>query len=211
MKNSPLTVLSIILFTFITKTLRAANTPVLDLTGEMVVTGTEYYMLGIFEGPVIYGGLNLYNGLSNTCPLDVIQEQWEILKGLPLIFSYPNDRRGSVVYESTDLNIKFSAAESTCFQPTVWRVGDYDNLTGQWFITGDGIEGNPGAQTLESWFKFQRGNVNAYKISHCPAVCSSCVSLCSAVGIYLGDGIRRLALSHIPFSIVLVKGSNATN
>lgn len=211
MTNSLLLVLSFVLFAFLTKPFQAENIPVIDFTGDKVVTGTAYYMRGLFDGPATFGGLNLYFGRNNTCPLDVIQEQYDFLRGLALIFSYPNDKQGSVVYESTDLNIKFSEAESVCRQSTVWRVGNYDNVTGQWPITADGVEGNPGAQTLENWFKFERGDVDAYKISHCPSVCNSCVGLCSDVGIYSGDGTRRLGLSHTAFSLVFVKGSNSTD
>ncbi|KAJ0106105.1 hypothetical protein Patl1_19286 [Pistacia atlantica] len=51
------------------------------------------------------------------------------------------------------------------------------------------------------------GNTNSYKIVHCPKVCDSCVSLCSEVGLYEIDGVRRLAIKGDRiFSIVFIKG-----
>ncbi|KAJ0106109.1 hypothetical protein Patl1_19282 [Pistacia atlantica] len=204
--KSPRLEFSFLFFAFITKQLSAATIPVLDFTGEKLLTGTEYYILSTFQDPAkICSGLNIFNGTSKTCPLNIIQEQLEFQKGVALTFSHADDQEG-VVYKSLDLNIKFSTAESICSQPTVWRVGDFEISTGQWFITGNGVERNPGAQTLESWFKLEKNSVNTYKIRHCPSVCSSCVSLCSDVGIYSGGGVKRLALSHTPLAITFIKG-----
>ncbi|KAJ0043623.1 hypothetical protein Pint_17665 [Pistacia integerrima] len=173
--KSPRLEFSFLFFAFITKQLSAATIPVLDFTGEKLLTGTEYYILSTFQDPSkICSGLNIFNE--------------------------------GVVYESLDLNIKFSTTESICSQPTVWRVGDFEISTGQWFITGNGVERNPGAQTLENWFKLEKNSVNTYKIRHCPSVCSSCVNLCSDVAIYSGGGVKRLALSHTPLAITFIKG-----
>ncbi|KAJ0049390.1 hypothetical protein Pint_16623 [Pistacia integerrima] len=206
MKCTPLLELSFIFFAFITEQLSATNTPVLDFTGENVLTGTEYNILTTSqESARTCSGLSLFNGESKTCPLNVIQEQLEFLKGTALTFSHAHDHEG-VVYESLRLNIKFSTTECICGQSTVWRIGNFDDSTGQWFITGGGIEGNPGAQTMQSWFKIEKASTHAYKISHCPSVRNSCVSLYGDVGIYSGGGVRRLALSHTPLSVIFVKG-----
>ncbi|KAJ0106110.1 hypothetical protein Patl1_19283 [Pistacia atlantica] len=183
MKCTPLLELSFIFFAFITEQLSATNTPVLDFTGENVLTGTEYYILTTSQESARTCGFSLFNGESKTCPLNVIQEQLEFLKGTALTFSHAYDQE-------------------------VWRIGNFDDSTGQWFITGGGIEGNPGAQTMQSWFKIEKASAHAYKISHCPSVCNSCVSLYSDVGIYSGGGVRRLALSHTPLSVIFVKESS---
>ncbi|XP_031263037.1 21 kDa seed protein-like [Pistacia vera] len=206
----PLLAISFLVFAFIAKSIQGLpknNEPVLDSTGEKVVTSADYFLLPAIPTPGGGGGggLNLFAGKNMTCPLiNVIQEHFDLLKGLPMKFSNAKEEEG-VVYASTDINIKFSAAESLCSQETVWKVNDYDKRTGQWFITNDGVAGNPGVETLENWFKIEKVGLNVYKLAHCPSVCASCVTLCSGVGFYPIDGIRRLALSRFPLAVMLVK------
>ncbi|PPR99062.1 hypothetical protein GOBAR_AA21617 [Gossypium barbadense] len=66
--------------------------PVLDISGQELRTGIDYYIL----------------------------PQQEVSNGLPLTFSPVNVTQG-VVRVSTDLNIKFSAA-SICVQTTLWTL-----------------------------------------------------------------------------------------
>ncbi|XP_044465875.1 kunitz trypsin inhibitor 5-like [Mangifera indica] len=205
--KSPLLQLSLLFFAFIEKQyLSATTTPVLDFTGKKVLSGTEYYILSTFQDSKNCVGLNLSDGTTKTCPMNVIQENLEFQKGVALTFLHVVDQEDGVVYESLDLNIKFSSVKIACGQPTAWRVGDFENSTGQWFITADGVEGDPGARTLESWFRFEKNSENTYKIRHCPSVCRSCVTLCSDVGVYSGDGLKRLALSQTPMAITFIKG-----
>ncbi|XP_031263033.1 kunitz trypsin inhibitor 5-like [Pistacia vera] len=179
--------------------------PLLDVNGEKLLTGAPYYIVSAIRGGG-GGGLSLFPS-KTLCPLDVIQQNLDTNRGQSLLFSPATQNEEEVLYESTDLNIKFSTPASICFQPTVWRVDNYDSSTGQWFITTNGVEGNPGAETLQNWFKFEMvGNTNSYKIVHCPKVCDSCVSLCSEVGLYEIDGVRRLAIKgERIFRIVFIK------
>ncbi|MFG1552229.1 Kunitz family serine protease inhibitor, partial [Staphylococcus aureus] len=137
------------------------------------------------------------------CPLDVFQEGSDLRRGSLLRFStYANT---STIYEAMDLNVKFSKETKVrCNEPTVWKVDNYDESRGQWFITTGGVEGNPGPQTLQNWFKFEKiGDFSGmYKIVHCPSVCESCVHLCSNVGVS-HDNNRRLALSDFQFLVVI--------
>ncbi|KAK0588456.1 hypothetical protein LWI29_001266 [Acer saccharum] len=96
------------------------------------------------------------------------------------------------------------------FSPVNNTVDEENYVT--WFITTNGAVGNPGAQTLESWFKFEKVDGNTYKIKYCPSVCETCVSICSDVGIYFGNGGRRLALSKTrPFLVSILKAEDASN
>ncbi|PON57758.1 Proteinase inhibitor I3, Kunitz legume [Parasponia andersonii] len=83
------------------------------------------------------GGLTLAATRNKSCPLDVVQEQFEVSSGLPLTF-FPVNPRESVVRLSTDLNIKFSAA-TICVQSTVWKLDSFNELLGQWFVTTGGV------------------------------------------------------------------------
>ncbi|KAL5813643.1 hypothetical protein ACOSQ4_024284 [Xanthoceras sorbifolium] len=184
MKSSSLAFSFTFLFlAFITKPLSAAAPePLVDIRGEKVRTGTTYQIVS-----ALYGG-----------------------GGLPFFFSPINstaiDPR-SYVYDSTDLNIIFGPSPfKICNKPKVFKVDSYDESTGQWFITSNGAIGNPGPQTLHSWFKFEKVNGKTYKIKYCPSVCESCVSLCSYVGIYYDDRLlRRLVISEHPFLVNIYK------
>uniref|UniRef100_A0A2N9F5V6 Uncharacterized protein n=1 Tax=Fagus sylvatica TaxID=28930 RepID=A0A2N9F5V6_FAGSY len=124
----------------------------LDLAGEKLRTGVDYYILPVIRGRG--GGLTLASTRNKTCPLDVVQEQHEISNGLPLTFSSVNPKKG-VVRVSTDLNIKFSAA-TICVQSTVWKLDKFDESTRQWFVTTGGVEGNPGRETTSNWYKIEK-------------------------------------------------------
>ncbi|PIN08469.1 hypothetical protein CDL12_18960 [Handroanthus impetiginosus] len=87
------------------------------------------------------GGLTLASTGNETCPLSVVQEQLEVKNGLPLTFRPLNSKNG-VVRVSTDQNIKFSVG-SICVQSIVWKLDSHYELTGQYFITTGGLEGNP--------------------------------------------------------------------
>ncbi|KAH9724954.1 Kunitz trypsin inhibitor 5 [Citrus sinensis] len=133
---------------------------------------------------------------------NVVQEQHSFKNGLPVTFSPVNPKKG-VVRESTDLNIKFDAATS-CAQSTVWKLDNFDAVLGQWLLTTGGVEGNPGPRTMRNWFKIEKF-FGDYKLVYCPSVCNFCRGLCRDVGIFINGGVRRLALSDVPFKVVFKK------
>ncbi|MBA0571669.1 hypothetical protein Golob_002048 [Gossypium lobatum] len=176
----------------------AAPDPVLDISGKMLRTGNDYYILPVFRGRG--GGLTLASTGNETCPLHVVQEQLEVSNGLPVTFSPFNIKKG-VIRVSTDHNIKFSAA-TICVQSTVWKLANFDDSTRQWFLTCGGVEGNPGRQTIDNWFKIEK-HEDDYKLVFCPTVCDFCKVMCRDVGVFIDDaGVRRLALSDVPFKIM---------
>ncbi|KAH9724956.1 Kunitz trypsin inhibitor 5 [Citrus sinensis] len=175
--------------------------PVLDISSKQLRAGSKYYILPVTKGRG--GGLTLAGRSNNkTCPLDVVQEQHSFKNGFPVTFSPVNPKKG-VVRESTDLNIKFDAATS-CAQSTVWKLDNFDAAFGQWLVTTGGVEGNPGPRTMRNWFKIEKF-FGDYKLVYCPSVCNFCRGLCRDVGIFINGGVRRLALSDIPFKVVFKK------
>ncbi|XP_016512642.1 kunitz trypsin inhibitor 5-like [Nicotiana tabacum] len=181
----------------------AAEAPpaVIDIAGKKLRTGVDYYILPVVRGRG--GGLTLDSTGNESCPLDaVVQEHHEIKNGLPLTFTPVNPKKG-VIRESTDLNIKFSAA-SICVQTTLWKLDDFDEATGKYFITIGGNEGNPGRETISNWFKIDKFERD-YKLVYCPTVCNFCKVICKDVGIFIQDGTRRLALSDVPFKVMFKK------
>ncbi|KAK0578887.1 hypothetical protein LWI29_017758 [Acer saccharum] len=207
MKPTLLILISFFIFAFVTKaplvvTADALPDPVLDINGEKLLAGTDYYILPVVRGRG--GGLTLASTGNETCPLDVVQERNEVENGLPVIFSPVNIKKG-VVRLSTDQNIKFNAS-TICIQSTVWKLDSHDDSLGQWFVTTGGVEGNPGRETTSNWFKIEKFD-DDYKLVFCPSVCDICKVLCRDIGIYIDQatGIRRLALSDTPFKVMFKK------
>lgn len=203
--NTPFVIaISFLLLAFATKPLVGRPDPLLDINGNEVEASRDYYLVSVIRGAG-GGGLTLYRGRNELCPLDVIQLSSDLQKGTRLRFAAYNNT--SIIHEAVDLNVKFST-ETSCNEPTVWRVDNYDPSRGKWFITTGGVEGNPGAQTLQNWFKLERVGTDqgTYKIVHCPSVCKSCVFLCNDVGV-AHDYRRRLALTagnERVFGVVIV-------
>ncbi|XVF41517.1 hypothetical protein PTKIN_Ptkin01aG0285900 [Pterospermum kingtungense] len=163
--------------------------PVLDISGQELQRGTDYYILPVVRGRG--GGLTLASTGNETCPLDVVQAQQEVSNGLPLTFSPVNVDDG-VVRVSTDMNIKFSAA-TICAQSTVWKLENDESIQ-KLIVTTGGVEGNPGRETLSNWFQIQKFE-DDYKLVFCPGVCDTCRPVCGDLGVFVDeDGIRRLAL-----------------
>ncbi|KAI8540793.1 hypothetical protein RHMOL_Rhmol08G0012500 [Rhododendron molle] len=180
-KTSPLLYfLPLIIFVFSTFTTNptkflvavdSAPNPVLDVEGNELRKGIDYYVLPVIRGNS--GGLTLSSTSNATtaCPLDVVQEQREVDYGLPLTFSPVNPKKG-LIRVSTDTNIKFSVA-IVCVRSTVWRLDGYDESVGKSFVTAGGIEGDPGRETISNWFRIDEYEGD-YKLVFCPMVCNIC-------------------------------------
>ncbi|KAK2662927.1 hypothetical protein Ddye_001504 [Dipteronia dyeriana] len=208
MKSSVLTLsLSFLFFALLTKPLSGHPDPLLDLDGEKVEAGWAYYIISAIRGAG-GGGLTLSFNRNGLCPLDVTQHSLDLFRGYPMFFfptNYSSENRG-YVHESMDVNILFYANIINCNEPMVWKVDNYDEKRGAWFITTNGVIGNPGPLTMKNWFKFVKIG-DAYKIVHCPSdVSGSTVNLCSDVGINFVGNVRHLALtSGQPFRFRFVK------
>ena len=151
--NTPfVAAISFLLLSFATKPLVAHPDPLVDANGNEVEASRDYYVVSLISGAG-GGGLTLFRGRNELCPLDVIQLSSDLRRGTRLRFAAYNNTR--IIHENVDLNVRFST-ETRCNEPTVWKVDNYDPSRGKWFITTGGIEGNPGAQTLKNWFKFER-------------------------------------------------------
>ncbi|CAI9273381.1 unnamed protein product [Lactuca saligna] len=98
------TLLLLLLSTFSLSMGQPSPTQVRDLDGNLVRSGTEYYILPVIRG--MGGGLILASTRNDSCPLDVVQANKEVYNGMPLTFIPVNPKK-SVIRESTDLNIIF--------------------------------------------------------------------------------------------------------
>ncbi|XP_012457838.1 21 kDa seed protein [Gossypium raimondii] len=171
----------------------ATNEPVLDTDGNEVQTGTEYYVVSAIWGAG-GGGLALGWPSENPCP-EVVAQSRSGDDGIPVIFSNLDSNDG-VVRLSSDINIEFIPLRPRlCPTTTVWKVDDYDHSAGKWWVITDGVTGNPGANTLTSWFRIEKGGALGYKLKYCPAVCGTCPALCNEIERGFDGEMVRLALS----------------
>ncbi|CAI0544525.1 unnamed protein product [Linum tenue] len=206
MKSTMLLIASFFLVAALTMKLpvsfAASPVAVTDVDGTPLRSGLNYFILPSVSGNG--GGVALDRTKTKKCPLSVFQDDYELSKGLSVVFLPVNTKPGYTVQTSTDLNIEFTA-ETACDEATVWKVESYDDDVKQWFIGTGGIEGKPGPRTVENWFKIAKFGGN-YKIVYCPSVCKSCKVTCKDVGIYEDeDGKKRLALSDDPMIVKFMK------
>nr|AAV41234.1 putative 21 kDa trypsin inhibitor [Theobroma microcarpum] len=186
----------------------AANSPVLDIDGDELRTGVQYYVVSALWGAG-GGGLALGRATGQSCPEIVVQRRSDLDDGTPVIFSNADSKDG-VVRVSTDINIEFvPIRDRLCTTSTVWKLDNYDNSAGKWWVTTDGVKGDPGASTMSSWFKIEPAGGIGYKFRFCPSVCDSCTKLCSDIGKHSDDdGQIRLALSDSGWPWIFKKASN---
>ncbi|KAK9059469.1 hypothetical protein SSX86_020171 [Deinandra increscens subsp. villosa] len=168
-----------------------------DTNGNILRSGTNYYILPATHGGG--GGLTLARGSGQLCPLEVVQEVSEVRNGLPLNFIHAN--KDGIIRESSDLNIKFSEP-FTCAPGTVWWVIPFN---GQRTLSSQGILGRPGPGTIDNWFKIVKYG-DHYKLVYCPSVCHTCKPVCADVGSSIGEkGRRSLVLNNNPLKVMFKK------
>lgn len=183
----------------------AQNFPaaVLDTAGQQLSTGVNYYILPAAGGNG--GGVTFATGVDSRCPYEVAQALNAGNNGTAVMFS-PFDG-DSIVRVDTDSNIGFIDFRPpvTCPESHVWTLNS--NRT---FVVTGGVEGNPGPQTINNWFKIQPYE-DAYQIEYCPGtdVCGNpcgILLLCENIGILEVNGKRALALNQpAPFKVVFTR------
>ncbi|KAJ0957986.1 putative proteinase inhibitor I3, Kunitz legume, kunitz inhibitor STI-like superfamily [Helianthus annuus] len=124
-----------------------APAPVLDVHGKYLRTGAIYYIMPVFSD-YEHGGLFPVNYTS------AVAQRRDYHQGLPLIFSPVNPKKG-VIRLSTDVNVKFSDTTGWDIESNVWKV-KYDKALKQYAVMVGGVEGNPGPETLDNWFKIEK-------------------------------------------------------
>ncbi|KAI7754146.1 hypothetical protein M8C21_014890 [Ambrosia artemisiifolia] len=179
----------------------SAPDSVLDVTGKNLRSGISYYIMPAAKGGS-GGGIALGPTSPNkTCPLGVTQLPTH-KNGLPLTFTPVNPKK-AVIRLSTDVNIKF-LGRTSCNESSIWKL-KYVEAVKQYFVMVGGVEGNPGRETIDNWFKIEKSD-DGYKLVFCPTVCNYCKVICRDVGIFSDDnGIRHLAVSDVPFSVIFYR------
>lgn len=201
-----LLLVSSLLFVFATKPSDATPDPVLDTNGDPLRTGARYLISPIIWGAG--GGPFQLGGRNKSCPLKVVRTGGALLLDpIPLTFLSVTQEKGAIVRLSTDYNIKFLTT-IPCNVSTVWKLGSLDAWARSALVTIGGVEGNPGPETINNWFKIEKYLGN-YKLVICPQVCNFCRVYCSDLGLLADmDGDLRLAVpapGDTPYNVLFQK------
>ncbi|XP_010279465.1 PREDICTED: miraculin-like [Nelumbo nucifera] len=179
----------------------ASPPAVRDTAGHKLSSGVKYYIFP--ANPKKGGGFTFEATNNGKCPFGVVQDNNKLSKGLPVRF-FPVNPKMDTIRVSTDHNIKFAIPISHPPSSSVWKVGEYSKWIGKQLVTTCGVLGNPGRDTLSSWFKIEKYD-DDYKLVFCPSVCKSCKVFCKGVGIFIKDGVHHLALTDNPLKIMFKK------
>ncbi|GMJ12297.1 ARABIDOPSIS THALIANA KUNITZ TRYPSIN INHIBITOR 5 [Hibiscus trionum] len=170
-------IFSIIQSSFLFGVANAANDAVLDVDGDEVLTGLPYYVLPATWGAG-GGGLAIGKKSDRKCPEIVVQRRSDDDFGNPVVFSNADSSDG-VIRLSSD-------------------VEGEDKSSGKRLVELGGSEGEPGCDTVDTWFKLETTGFNdeSYKFKYCPSICSSSITSCHDIGkVQDHHGHVRLALS----------------
>ncbi|XP_073138745.1 miraculin-like [Henckelia pumila] len=159
---------------------------------EPLVAGTPYFIVPVRSNN---GGGFLSYEANETCY--AVQQPIDDSASQAVIFKHDKSEDGDWLAASKDLNIKFEDI-SGCddSSSSVLQVANYDEATGQHFVTAGGVEGKPGCGTIENWFRIEKVDGEySYKLVYCPSVCDLVNVPCRGVGVFGHGAFLRLALS----------------
>ncbi|XP_058773578.1 kunitz type trypsin inhibitor 106-like [Vicia villosa] len=189
-----ITSLSLLLWLFMAAPILAQseNEQVLDTKGNPLVSGKEYYIKPAITDS---GGRFTLISRNTSCPLYVGQENTDLGKGLPVIFT-PFAKEDKVIKIERDFKVKFSAS-SICVQSTEWKVSG-DSINGRRLI----ITGTDRYNYFRI-AKTQFGGI--YNIEFCPSVCSTCRFACGTLGGLRENGKILQALDGNKLPVEFIK------
>ncbi|XP_058075922.1 kunitz type trypsin inhibitor 104-like [Magnolia sinica] len=160
------------------------NPAVLDVAGQPLLPGVEYYVLPDTQRGATGGGLTLINR-NESCPLYVGQHS-RSSTGLPVIFT-PFFASETVIYEDADFTVQF-AAVTICAQSTQWELDESELSNGSVLI-------RTGTDPLYLRIPTKETDGDGYRLYFCPTtVCPICKYNCGNVTVVNEDGKRLLAL-----------------
>ncbi|GER37471.1 Kunitz trypsin inhibitor [Striga asiatica] len=158
---------------FLLVSLTAAQTPppapILDTSGQELVTGVQYRIRsstwGAGEGDINVDPLQL----NSSCPLDLILG-WRIFAGpgLPVTFHLPDvSEAGHPVRTSTEISIQFPtlSTDTACNDGGFWAVRFDSFLRGFGVTTGGSVGAGDSLFTIES-----AGGSLVHRLAYCPRI-----------------------------------------
>ncbi|KAJ1431306.1 Proteinase inhibitor I3, Kunitz legume [Sesbania bispinosa] len=172
---------------------------VVDVNGNPIFPGGRFYIVSAIRGPG-GGGVTLGQTGDSTCPVSVVQERFDVMRGLPVKFKIPGISPGIIFTNITDLDIVFEE-KPECAESSKWVVvADRDEIFPQQWIGIGGAGDHPGKNIISGRFNIQKYDDLAYKLVFC-----STSGVCSNIGRFIRENERRLILTNDrPFIVFFV-------
>ncbi|CAN6463348.1 unnamed protein product [Victoria cruziana] len=195
-----LVVFSLAALFFLASTGEAAALPgrIFDTNGKPLKSrSARYYIMPVVDDD--YGGLESEYRVKDTyrCPKFISQDVYKPSMSTPASF-WPVNNMSSVRL-STDMNVEFHEW-NPCPEKPIWTLPSTDPVTGKRMVRYGGMMGNPGADTVNNWFRIEKEGEN-YKFVFCPSVCKTCKAACEDLGLLYDNGQRWLVLGGRPFAV----------
>ncbi|KAK2367269.1 hypothetical protein P8452_55642 [Trifolium repens] len=207
MKHVSSLTLSILFFVSITNLSLAFSNEdveqVLDINGNAIFPGGEYYILPALRGPG-GGGVRIGKTGDLKCPVTVLQDRREVKNGLPVKFTIPDISTG-IIFTGTPVEIEFFK-KPNCAKSSKWLVF-VDNVVKKACVGIGGPENYPGVQTLSGTFNIHKHESGfGYKLGFCIKGSPTCLD----IGRYDNDeaGKRLNLTEHESYHVIFVDAAS---
>ncbi|RDX78593.1 Kunitz-type trypsin inhibitor-like 2 protein, partial [Mucuna pruriens] len=125
---------------------------VLDTNGNPIFPAGRYFILPAIFGAA-GGGVRLGETDNSTCPVTVLQDYSEVVRGDAVKFTIPGISPG-IIFTGTQLDIAFEE-NPECATSTKWVVV-VDDFPGEWVGIG-GAGNHPGKQIITGRYDDEKG------------------------------------------------------
>lgn len=198
-------ILSFLLFTFITNLPSNNAAPsfpsdVLDTDGNPLIQGTEYYIFPANDS-AYSGGITLGKAGNSKCPLNVVQNKYQL--GIPVKFTIP-ESPDSIISTGYDFEIQFTD-KPDCAKSSEWLVF-VDSTTKLRYVGIGGPENDHGVETIDGRFVITKyRSESSYSLSFCFERSGECAPL-GLKEFNSKEGTSRLVLKSVAdFPVEFVK------
>ena len=198
MKSTLLT-FSLLLFSFTYFPLAFTDELIEDINGNLVFPTGKYYIAPLMSKGG-GGGLKLGKTGNSDCPVTVLQEFSEVVRGFPVRFIIRSGIKPGFIRTTDALDIEF-VKKPKCAESAKWVLAQ-DDFPTSWVGIGDNIDAFQGSFKIE---KLGSG----YKLVYCPLF-SAPPGACSDIGRYRDEnGWRLVPTENDPFVVVFVDASES--
>jgi len=179
MKSALSLTLPFLLFALTTNLASAAfkDPPVkiLDSKGAPLSPSAEYYITQLNNGPT-GGGLKTGTGLNITCPLIVLQDFYNAIRGQKVRFTI-RGRKSDTIMTGTPLDIEFVDDKPSCASSSKWVVVYEKKYPAPWVGIGDPAR-LPGKRVIDGVFRIEKYLfLEGYKFMFCPTGSTRCANV----------------------------------
>ena len=185
--------LSFLLFAFPLAFSNDFRQTVLDVDGNPVVPGSEYFILTNLIGQKYRGVVTLRITGNSTCPATV-EVYFGLYASIPVKFT-PAGVNTSEIFTNTQLEIKFPK-DRVCVESPKWVVV-VDSDMQQTYVGIGGPEDHPGQQTYSGTFKILTSSNDKYGLAFCKPIIDDEPSVCWNISLhFIAKHLSLLVLTN---------------